>query len=646
MDSKLSQATRAAKLTTPLGPDELVIVRFDATEGLSELFEYRIEALSARDIDFDSILGQQCSVKISTYGLDRHFSGILVEAQWTGMKYEDHVYRLVLRPWLWLHSRESDCRIFQNKTAPDIIKEVLQGGDLKLALQDNPYPQLIYCVQYRETDLAFVSRLMEHHGIYYFFEHTSDKHTLVLADSMSSHQPVPGLASIPYIPLGNSERRDRQHIYHWVAERRFRTGKVMLNDYNELEPNTDLKAEKKGSARYTKSNLEFYDYPGKYKKKNDGEKYAKVALEAEQALDQRRHTAGNAVNLFPGGLTNVDGHQKGSENAEFLVVRASHAYVAEHYRSEAGVAEEDYHGNFELLPKNGMVFRAPIVTPKPLIHGIQTAVVTGPSGEEIYVDEYGRIKVQFHWDRYGKKDEKSSCWIRVAERWSGKKWGTQETPRIGMEVMVEFLEGDPDQPLVAGTVYNGEYKHPYELPTNKTQSGIKSNSSKGGGGFNQYRFEDKKGSEEINMHAQKDYQITVLDSEKREIGQRFTGQLCAPYSRQTTLLMGDDGLTVATGNQTIMIAMNQTTTYGINHTLTVGAAQTNTIGATQTTTAGGPITITSMAMITLVCGASTIMLTPAGIVIRAPLIAIQSDGPLAIKGMPVAIAGAAMGMTF
>lgn len=599
----LKQDTRFAELRTPLGKDVLVLVRFDATEGLSELFEYRIEALAAKEVDLDAILGRPCSVTVKLYGKERHFNGIAVEAQWTGVRQEHHVYRLVLRPWLWLCSRTSDCRFFQDKTASEIIQEVWRDrgfNDFRASLNES-YPKLEYCVQYRETDLAFVSRLMEQHGIYYFFEHTSDKHTLVMADSMSSHQAVPGLGQIDFIALGNSERRDRQHIYHVVSERRFRTGKVELNDYYELTPNADLKADKKGTARYNKSDMEFYDYPGKYKKKSDGEKYAKVVLEAEQALDERRHTGGNAVNLFPGGTTKLQGHHKTSENKDYLVVRCSHLYVAEHYRSGTGAAEEDYSGNFEFLPKENKVFRAPIVTPKPLIHGIQTAKVVGKQGEEIDVDEHGRILVEFFWDR----KKKQSCRIRVAEVWASKKWGGQFIPRVGMEVVVEFIEGDPDRPLVTGAVYNGDNKHPYELPANKTQSGVKSDSSKGGGGYNQVMFEDKKNSEEIDLHAQKHYKLKILDTETREIGERFTSQIAGPNSRKTTLLRGDDDLKIATGNQNVTIAMNQTSTIGMNRTTTITTSDTTTVGTT--------ITITAGTSLTLICGGSIISMTPASI---------------------------------
>jgi len=590
MDSSLKQDTRLAQLTTPAGKDELVLQRFDGVEGLSELFEYRIEAIAKKEVDFDSLLGRPCSVLIKAYEKERNFNGILVEAQWVGIKQEHHVYRLVLRPWLWLCSRTSDCRFFQDKTAPDIIQQVFKDrgfNDVRTSLSES-YPELEYCVQYRESDLAFVSRLMEQHGIYYFFEHTSDKHTLVLADSKSAHKPVPGLASIDFVPLGNAERRDRQHIYHLVSERRFRTGKVELNDYYELEPNADLKADKKGTAKYNKSDMEFYDYPGKYKKKSDGEKYAKVVLEAEQALDERRHTDGNAPSLFPGGTTKLQQHMRSSENKDYLVVRASHLYVAEHYRSGTGAAHHEYSGHYEFLPKDKQ-FRAPIVTPKPLIHGIQTAKVIGKNkSDEIDVDEHGRILVQFFWDR---KKDKQSCRIRVAEVWAGKKWGGQFIPRIGMEAVVEFLEGDPDRPIVTGSVYNGEYKHPYELQAHKTQSGLKSNSTtNGGGGFNQIMFEDQKGSEEINMQAEKDHKVKVKHAESWEIGEKFEAPTGMP-SREVKIKMGDDKLKIDSGSRNTDIALMDQLKAGL--------------------------------MIKMECGASKITMTPVSIQIEAPLISLS-----------------------
>jgi type VI secretion system secreted protein VgrG len=614
MGQALTQDTRICELKTPLGKDVLVFVRLDASEGLSELFEFRIDCLGEdADINFDAAIGQQCTLKIKSHDKEREFSGILVEAQWLGAKDEYFSYRIVLRPWLWLLSRTTDCRIFQDKKAPDIIKEVFQERgftdyEFKLT-EESSCPKLEYCVQYRETDFNFVCRLMEQHGIYYFFKHEGGKHTLVLADSKSSHSPISGLATIPFILLAGTDRRKEQHIYDWTSERRFRTGKIELNDYNYLKPNAQMLSDAKGSERYTRSEMEIYDYPGKYKEKSDGERYAKIQLESEQALDHRRHGNGDAINLFPGGLTKLERHPKDSQNIEYLVVRSVHSFAAEAYRSGSfGGNEMVYFGSYEFLPSD-RPFRALIVTPKPLISGIQTAkVVTKDdnSSEEIDVESLGEIYVRFFWDR----KKKRSCRLRVAQVWSGKRWGGQIIPRVGQEVVVEFLEGDPDRPLVIGTVYNDEYKLPYELPAKKTIGGLKSDSTKGGGGYNEWNFEDKKGSEQIGIHAEKDLGVVVRDTETRTIGENASSMT----TRQTTLKQGDDKLDIELGSQHVSIAMSQSVDAGLT------------------------ITLTANASIQMTVGASSITMTPASISINSPVISVTSVGPTTITGVPVNVA--------
>jgi type VI secretion system secreted protein VgrG len=582
--SQLTQDTRIGEFRTPLGKDKLVLTRFDATEGLSELFEYRVEAISEEeDISFDNAIGQNCSVTLKSYGSERHFNGVLVEAQWLGMKGVYYAYRLVLRPQLWLLSHSADCRIFSNKKAPDIIKTVLGdfGIDHHLALQEQ-YPELEYCVQYRETHLAFVSRLMEQHGIYYFFKHTSDKHTLWLADGKSSHEPVPGHASTPFVPLAGDDRRDREHIYHWSSERRFRTRTFKLNDYDFKSPGKNLLVDKQDSEKYAKKEIKYYDHPGKYKEENDGKLYVKVQLEADQALDHRRHATGDAASLFPGGLTKLEQHSRNSENEEYLVVRSQHSFVSEFYRTGADVAPgQVYYGNYE-FQKSDRPFRAPIVTPKPQVLSMHTAKVAGKEGEEIDTDEYGRIRVNFYWDQR----KEFSRWMRVAHMWASKNWGTQFIPRVGMEVVVAYEEGDPDFPLVIGSVYNGDNGHPYKVPDNKTQSGFKSRSTKGGSAneYNEFRFEDKKGSEEIVLHAQKDYNVTVHHVETRAIGEDGV----SGASRMTQLITGDDVLEIKTGSHSTTAAQN--------------------------------ISLTAVASITLTCGGSTIKMTPGSINITSGVI--------------------------
>jgi type VI secretion system secreted protein VgrG len=618
MSQVLKQDDRIGRFTTPLGEDVLVLVRFDASEGLSELFEYRIEALSEdADLDFDKSVGQACQLKLKTYGQEREFNGIMTEAQWQGVQDKFDSYRIVLRPWLWLLSHTTDCRIFQDKKAPEIIKEVFQDRgftDFRSKLTDEgSYPKLEYCVQYRETDLNFVSRLMEQHGIYYFFEHNDGKHTLVLADSKSSHAPVRGRAQMPFIPHTRDFYRKEECLYDWVSERRFRSGKVELNDYNYLKPNTQMLSDAKASEKYTRSDMELYDYPGKYTEKSDGEFYAKIQLQAEQALDHRRHGNGDAMSLFPGGLTRLERYPVDSQNIEYLVVRATHAFVSEFYRSSStSVSPENYYGSYEFLPSDHP-FRAPVVTPKPLIHGIQTAKVVAKdddSSEEIDVEELTEIYVRFYWDR----KKKRSCKLRVAQVWSGKKWGGQFIPRIGQEAVIEFLEGDPDRPLVVGTVYNDDNKPPYDLPSQKSIAGIKSDSTKGGNSqnYNEWQFEDKKGSEKIGVHAEKDLQLVIRHAETRNIGETFETPVGSP-SRQTTLQNGDDQLDVQSGNQKVTIASDQNIDVGQNITITAGMK------------------------IVLTVGPSSITIDNTGVTINAPTVTVQGVAEVDISAAMVQI---------
>jgi type VI secretion system secreted protein VgrG len=526
----LKQDKRIAALRTPLGEDALVISRFDGGEGLSELFEYRLEALSLDGkLDFDQGIGQHCTVTFRTHGgRERHFDGILSEAQSLGKKLAGkdtiYAYRLVLKSWLWMLSRTSDCRDFHNKDVKEIVKKVFEDRgftDFTQANLKESYPQIEYCVQYRETDLAFVSRLMEQYGIYYFFIHEPGKHTMVLADSKSSHDPIPGNETIKFVPLTDHTLQEDDLIYRLSSERRFRTGKVALNDYDEENPNTKLLLDVTGREQYTRSTMEHYDYPGKYTDTGLGERFAKIRLEAEQALDHRRNCAGDAVGVFPGGWFKLARHTNPDENLEYLVVRASHSFVGQNYHADEGDdSQETYFGNYELQPLD-RPFRAPLLTERPVVHGPQTAKVVagkGKEGEEIDVDDLGRILVHFYWNR-GKTP---SCRVRIGQVWSGKNWGGIFIPRIGQEVIVEYLEGDPDRPIVVGTVYNGENMPPYPLPNEQNIGGLKSNSTKGGNGYNEWVFDDTKGSELVRGQAEKDLNWLVKNDEERTINHDLT----------------------------------------------------------------------------------------------------------------------------
>lgn len=568
---QLSQANYPAALKTPLGDDVLVLRSFSGNEVLGQPFEFHIDALSEQEnIDFDKAIGQACTIKLKTYEQkERFFCGILTNAQWTGGEVggqQDYYrYRLVLRPWFWLLAHRADCRIFLDKTVKDIIEKVFtdsgfsSGTDFKFRTTGN-YEKIKYCVQYRETDFAFVSRLMEQYGIYYYFEHQDGQHMMVLADSRASHSAVKDLPQVKYHFQTSAYRRVEQQISSWVSERRFCTGKVEYNDYDYLKPPKRLRASKEASENYTRSRFEVYDYPGKYDEQDKGERFAQYRLEAEQAMDRRRIADGDAPSLFAGGLVRVEKHPSSAENKEYLVIRASHDYGVQFYGTTQASDTPGYQGNYELLPSD-RPFRSPPLTPKPRIHGIQTAKVVAKKGEdseEISTDEHGHIWVQFYWDREPQK----SCPIRVSQSWASKQWGEQFLPRIGMEVVIEFLEGDPDRPLVTGCVYNGDNKHPYTLPDDKTQSGLKSDSSKGHNGYNEFMFEDKKGEELVRMHAQKDHDVTVRNSETWTIGEAFAppqGQA----SRATTLENGDDSLAIKKGNRSIDISLGGQSTHAL-----------------------------------------------------------------------------------
>ena len=611
----LKQVNRTAKLKTPLGEDELVLKSFSGTEGLGELFEFQVDALSEeKNIDFDDVLGQPCTVTLKTYkGAERFFCGVLTQAQWAGVQGEYFNYKLSLRPWFWLLAHRASCRIFLDKKVTKIIEDVFtdagfsNGTDFKFRTSDASYDNIDYCVQYRETDFAFVSRLMEQYGIYYYFKHSDGQHTMVLADSLSSHDPTENLKQVPFHYARAALDRVEQQLNEWTSDRRFRSGKIEYNDYDYLKPPKNLRAPQEAPKR---SKFEVYDYPGKYDDQEKGKQFAKFRLEAEQAIDHRRMANGDAPSLFPGGLVDVEEHPISSENQGYLVIRAAHGYGTQDYgadRSQQPGAQAGYSGVYEFLPKDCQ-FRSLPLTPKPRIYGIQTAKVVpkkGDDGEEISTDEHGRIWVKFHWDREPQK----TCPIRVAQVWSGKQWGGQFIPRIDMEVVVEFLEGDPDRPLVTGCVFNGDNKYPYKLPDNKTQSGVKSDSSKGHDGYNEFMFEDKKDSEKIGLHAEKDYELVIRHAETRTIGETFG----SGTSRDTTLKNGDDKLDVQNGSQHVTISKDQT------------------IEVQKT------IEVTANISIELKVGASKILLEQSGITIDAPTVTIKSTGPMTINGTPISI---------
>ena len=567
------------KLSTALADKALNFSSMHAIEEMGRLYEYTLVALGANnDIDPKALLGKPASVALELNDKSlRYFTGIVTSFGLEGAQGRLFSYGMTLRPWLWMLSRRADTRIFQNISVPDILKKVFRpfSSDYKFELTGN-YPELDYCVQYRETDLDFVSRLMEQEGIYYFFKHTADQHMMVLADKTSVHLPYPGNAAFRYRPQSLGAI-DYEAITEWRFSQAIQPGKVSLNDYDFTQPGTWLMADHEKDRGHTGSKFEYYDPPGGYLTKAAGERYAQLRVEELHARHALAAGVGTMSALATGYRFTLADHPRKDQNREYIVV--STQIDMRHAGYESGdQAEASYTCAFTALDSRE-VFRPQRITPKPVVPGPQTAIVVGPAGNEIYTDVHGRIKVQFHWDRLGLKNENSSGWLRVASPSAGKGFGMVSLPRIGHEVVVEFLEGDPDRPLVTGSVYNGQNTTPYPLPDNATVSTIKSHSSQGGGAsnFNELRFEDKKGSEYVWLQAEKNhYHLVKAD-------------LVSSIGHDESVTIGHDRNEKVGGVQHLIVGKDLVQDVGDGMNLNVGSDAIVNIGSDQSTSVGRDI---------------------------------------------------------
>ncbi|MES9939059.1 MAG: type VI secretion system tip protein TssI/VgrG [Candidatus Thiodiazotropha sp. 6PLUC2] len=584
-----TQSNRQVRIKTPLGPDELLILRMEAREELGRLFEFNIDLLSDNEeIAHDDLLGKQMTVELDLVdGGMRYFNGFVSQFTQIGhIAFFAH-YRATLRPWFWFLTRTSDCRIFQNKKVPDIIKEVFQDNGFS-DFEDNTsgtYREWEYCVQYRETDFNFLSRLMEQEGIYYYFAHVSGKHTLVLCDSYSSHSPLEAYAEIPYVPPSEQgSTRWKDYIHAWKFTKTVQPGSFAHTDYDFTKPKSDLAAIAPLPRSHSHAEYEIFDYPGEYAETSDGDTYARHRIEEIQSGHEVLEGEAIARGVCSGGLFTMVEHPRGDQNREYLITESNSILQSDAFESVPEIAEGPvYICDFKCCDSKES-FRSVRTTAKPIVQGPQTAVVVGKAGEEIYTDEYGRVKLQFHWDRYGASDENSSCWVRVAQVWAGKNWGAMHIPRIGQEVVVDFLEGDPDRPIVTGRVYNDDQMPPYALPENMTQSGIKSRSSKGGSGenFNELRFEDKKGNEQLYIHAEKNQDNVVENDETTSVGHDRSENV----GNDETISIGNDRTETVGNNETISIGVNRTEQVGSNETVSIGSNRTVNIGSNKSETVG------------------------------------------------------------
>lgn len=658
----LPQTGRLLTVSTPLGADAVLLTGFRGREELSRPFSFHLDLATDLTIRPADLVGKPLSWQV-TYPDDkpRQFHGLvrsLAAGPMVGRGLREH--RVEVVPWLWFLTRATDCRIYQNQSVPDIIKAVFSRygfSDFKDSLTGSYSPRE-YCVQYRESAFDFVSRLMEEEGIAYTFEYSADKHTLVLFDDTSAYQDADPHKAAEYRP----DLAEAEVVGGWERRHAFVSGKAALTDYNFETPATNLlKTTDTVVTLPGVSPFERFEFPGGYLQASPGAARATLRMaEEEVGFDTVRGTS-RCSSFRPAAAYTLTGHP--TDDAERFAFTA-----VEHAASEPALpgvrsARGEYTNSFECIPAS-VPFRPARVTPRPHAVGPQWAVVVGTSGEEIYCDKYGRVKVQFVWDRLGKNDENSSCWVRVTEGWAGKNWGTIFIPRIGQEVIVEFLNGDPDRPIITGRVYNATLMPPYALPDMKTQSGVKTRSTKEGGtsDFNELRFEDKKGSEDIYFHAQKDSHRVVENDDDLKVGHDQTIEIkhartitvkeadetitIEKGNRTRTVSEGNDTLTVTKGKRDVTIEGNDTHTVKTgNHEVSIDTGNDTLTVKTGNHTikvSSGASSLEAAQSITLKCGQSEIKLTPTGITMKSVTISIEGQGTAALKAPKTDVSGDGM----
>jgi len=626
MADRYLEENRFLYINSSLGADELLLESFTGEEAISHLFSFQLELWSENaGIKFEDILGQGISFGVNgpEGGEPRHINGIVTSFTQLPGTFRLSRYRATVAPKIWVLTRKHNLRIFQDQDVPDILKKVLQGFDVAWELHKS-YPQREYCVQYRETDFNFISRLMEEEGIFYFFRHTASGHKLVIADDPVSHQDIPDDATLIYDEVAGGTRDDLR-ITGWMKTQELGSGKNTLQDYNYGKPMLDMMVTQPimDSVQVGKvthklkvggnDQFEIYDYPGNYGirfqavgDKSAGAGLAKTGMEEMEISQFLIGGQSNVHCLIPGYRLTLSRHP--NADGTYVLGSVTHSAVEGDFHSGDKTVESHYSNTFTCFPV-ALHYHPARTTVKAHVWGCQTAMVVGPAGEEIYTDDKARVKVQFHWDREGQNDAASSCWIRVASFWAGQGWGAIHIPRIGQEVVVDFLEGDPDCPIIVGSIYNAVKTPPYSLPANRTQSGIRSRSSMGGGAanYNEIRFEDKKGSEEILIHAEKDLTTEVEHNETRTVG------------NDRSVTVGNNETKTVGANQTITISSSKTEEVGSDKSLTVGGSETRNIASNRSVTIGSADSLTAM----------RITITATSVTITAPDISITGNVTIA-----------------
>jgi len=629
--SELTQDQRLISISTPLAKDELLLTSFEGTEYISDLFEFQIEVLSKNHaIKPEQLIGKTVTITIQN-DQKRTFNGYISRFTYGEVKADNlRTYRFTMVPWLWFLSKINNHRIFQETNTKEIITQVFKDlgfNDFNYKATGNATPRE-YCVQHNESDLNFVSRLLEEDGIAYYFEQKGDKHIMHIVDAANAYQET-AETNLEY-SKGN---QPNTQLTRWEHVYEFRKGQWSLNDYDFTKPPKSQLQTTASTSKFAKAkNYEHYEYTP-YHDFAGIKDLSKKRIEAEEAPMNVIEASSDCSSFYAGGKFKLAKHAVAQEQGNYIITAIRHRAYDNSYL--AGNESNSEYGNDLACIPDSVHFRPPMVHPKPVMQGPQSALVVGAKGEEIYVDKDGRIKVQFHWDREGKKDEKSTCYIRVMQPWAGAGWGTSFIPRIGMEVVVNFFDGDPDRPVITGSVYNGDNKPPF---SSKTQSGIKTRSSKGGSASNanELRFDDIKGSEQIFIHAEKNLDTEVENNETHSVDKNRSKTIGVDESSS----IGKDRSKSVGENETENIGKNKTIKVGADHsediaknkTLSVGDNHNEKIGKDMMLDVGKNIAINAGDSITLKTGSASITMKKNGdITIKGNNITMQGSGKINVK---------------
>jgi type VI secretion system secreted protein VgrG len=643
-----TQQNRHAAIDTKLGPDRLLLKSFSGREDLGRLFDYHLVLLDPeQDVDGDDLVGTNATLRLQLEnGATRFFNGYISSVAYLGYENGAGVYHASFVPWLWLLTRTSDCRIFQQKTVREIIEETFRDHGFEhyeFKLQRSYTPRE-YCVQYNETDFDFISRLMEYEGIYYFWKHENGKHTMVIVDDKSAHTAHPDRAEVEW--RQRSALLEDGYIYDFTVQKTVSSGACATSDYNFKEPKTDLRKTKEQKKKHAAATFELFEFPGAYRKPADGEALAKLRIEEAQTGHEIVSAMSTARAAACGYFLKFSKTERADQARRYLITGTRISISQDAYTPGGGGSGDKFECHITGIPDSNS-FRPARATPRPVMRGPQTALVVGPAGEEIYCDEHGRVKVHFYWDRRSTANEQSSKWMRVSQPAAGGGYGFMSLPRVGQEVIVDFIEGDPDRPIITGSVYNGVNTPPYALPGDKNKATWKTNSTKGGGGFNEIRLDDTKGTEQIFINAQYDMDVNILHDVRTTIANHSDLTVGKDHTESIganqALTIGANHTESVGANSDLTVARNRTESIGINQSVSVGSESHYTIGGNFHITAGADvyieagakIVLEAKAGITLKVGGNYVTVSPAGVAINGSMVLINSGGA-ALPGTKVA----------